>query len=159
MPKPLVKTQPTSSVAGMLEPGIGAQAMSKPIERRLNILPTPIAEQVPPVSGERVIIAAPMEKENILRQFGLTADSDRILKKIVSVYSDATSLDLKNSEFLRSFLIAVEHALPELEREAQAIGRLKRPKNDRDKKGIQQQMERQIAKAIVAGMRAVATLD
>lgn len=158
MAKPLIKLQPSSSVAGMLEAGVGAKAMSQPAESRLNILPTPITEQVYP-SPNDLTAAPPYEIASIARQFSLTADSDRILKKIISVYSEATSVELKHSEFLRAVLVAVEHALPELTREAQLIGRLKRPKNDRAKLAMRQDMERQIARAFVAGMRAVAALN
>jgi hypothetical protein len=159
MAKPLVKPQPRSSVAGMLERGVGAQALVKPPERISTILPTPIAEQGQTSNIERSPQAVLREIEIIPRQFTLRANSDRVLKDVVSVYSSATGLDLKHSEFLRSVLIAVEHAMPEITREAKLIGRLKRPKNDRGTEEIREQMERIIAKAFVAAMRAAGTLD
>ncbi len=82
-----------------------------------------------------------------------------MLKRIISVYSESTGIDLKHSEFLRAVLVAVEHAMPELSREASQIGRLRRPKNDRENGAIREQMERKVAKAFVAGMRAMAALD
>jgi hypothetical protein len=142
----------------MLQPGIGAQALARPTERTTPILPTPIAEQVQIHVVPREPAAATGEPASVPRQFVLTPSSDRVLKKIVAVYSDATRLDLKHSEFLRAMLVAVEHALPELAREAAQIGQLKRPKNDRGNEAVRDQMERRIAEAFVAGMRAVGGL-
>jgi len=85
------------------------------------------------------------------RQFTLTASTDRTLKRLITVYGDATGLDLKHSELLRAVLLAVEHAMPELSREAQGIGRLRRPKNDRGREGEREALERCIAKAFVRG--------
>jgi hypothetical protein len=56
-------------------------------------------------------------------------------------------------------LMALEHAAPELEREAAHIGRLKRPKNERGNEARRDQLERQIASAIIAGARAANVLD
>jgi hypothetical protein len=57
--------------------------------------------------------------------------ADRTLKRLVSIYSTATNLDLKASEVLSAVLVALEHAMPELERAAGQIGTLKRPKHER----------------------------
>ena len=161
MAKPLMKPQATSSVAGMLQRGVGAQALAKPEERLSHILPTPIVEQaaVQLIAQTKEFTKKNAEPANVLRQFSLTHNADRMLKKMISVYSEATGIDLKHSEFLRAVLVAVEHAMPELTREASLIGQLKRPKNDRSNEAIREQMERKIAKAFVAGMRAVAALD
>jgi len=55
-------------------------------------------------------------------------------------------------------LIALEHAAPELEREAAHIGRLKRPKNERGNEGLRDRLERRIARALIAGTRATTIL-
>ena len=155
MPKPLTKKQPTSSVASMLEPGIGAAAISKPPEQVEPILPTPITNQLPP----QPIISQPVgEQSNVLKQFSLTPSTDRTLKRLVSIYSNAASLDLKASEVLRAVLVALEHAIPELEREAAQIGPLKRPKHERGNEALRDQLERRIARAIIAGTRATNVL-
>jgi hypothetical protein len=150
MPKPLDKPQPTSSVANMLDLGVGAAALAKP-PRRENVPPTPVANDIPPQPTP----AEPAgEPANIHRQFILTRSADETLKKLVRIYSRAGGVDLKSSEVMRAVLIALEHAAPELEREAARIGRLKRPKNDRGNEGLRDRLERRIARAIIAGARA-----
>jgi len=150
MPKPLDKPQPTSSVANMLDLGVGAAALAKP-PRRENVPPTPLANEIPP---QPVAAEPPGEPANIHRQFILTRSADETLKKLVRIYSRAGGVDLKSSEVMRAVLVALEHAAPELEREAARIGRLKRPKNDRGNEGLRDRLERRIARAIIAGVRA-----
>jgi len=150
MPKPLDKPQPTSSVANMLDLGVGAAALAKP-PRRENVPPTPVANEIPP---QPVAAEPPGEAANIHRQFILTRSADETLKKLVRIYSRAGGVDLKSSEVMRAMLIALEHAAPELEREAARIGKLKRPKNDRGNEGLRDRLERRIARAIIAGLRA-----
>jgi hypothetical protein len=150
MPKPLDKPQPTSSVANMLDLGVGAAALAKP-PRRENVPPTSVANEIPP---QPVPFEPPGEPANIHRQFILTRSADDTLKKLVRIYSRAGGVDLKSSEVMRAVLVALEHAAPELEREAARIGRLKRPKNDRGNEGLRDRLERRIARAIIAGLRA-----
>jgi len=150
MPKPLDKPQPTSSVANMLDLGVGAAALAKPSHRE-NVPPTPIANDIPPQPAPTEPAGEPA---NIHRQFILTRSADETLKKLVRIYSRAGGVDLKSSEVMRAVLIALEHAAPELEREAARIGRLKRPKNDRGNEGLRDRLERRIARAIIAGARA-----
>jgi hypothetical protein len=159
MSKPLVRPQRSSSVAGILDPGIGARALEKPADQIVSILPTPIERPHTTPIFERPVAKTTAPIETINRQFILTKNSDKILKEIVSIYGEATGLEIKHSEWLRSVLIAVAHALPELKREASAIGKLKRPKNEKSNREIQEIMERKIAKAFVAGMRAVSSLE
>ncbi|HEV2863892.1 MAG TPA: hypothetical protein VGX48_23050 [Pyrinomonadaceae bacterium] len=150
MPKPLDKPQPTSSVANMLDLGVGAAALAKP-PRRENVPPTPVANEIPP---QPVPTEPPGEPANIHRQFILTRSADDTLKKLVRIYSRAGGVDLKSSEVMRAVLVALEHAAPELEREAARIGRLKRPKNDRGNEGLRDRLERRIARAIITGLKA-----
>ena len=161
MAKPLTKPQATSSVAAMLQRGVGAQALARPEQRPSPVLPTPIIPQTPgPIAvfpKERPTL--PSDPPDTLRQFALTSKLDRVLKKVVSIYSEATELDLKHSEVIRAILMAFDHAMPELTREASSIGTLRRPKNDRGNELIRDQMERKIARAIIAGMRAAAAFE
>ena len=150
MPKPLDKPQPSSSVANMLDLGVGAAALAKP-PRRENVPPTPVTNDLQP---QLVPVEPAGEPANVHRQFILTRSADETLKKLVRIYSRAGGVDLKGSEVMRAVLIALEHAAPELEREAARIGRLKRPKNDRGNEGLRDRLERRIARAIVAGVRA-----
>ena len=150
MPKPLDKPQPTSSVANMLDLGVGAAALAKP-PRRENVPPTPVTNELSPQPAP---VEPAGEPANIHRQFILTRSADETLKKLVRIYSRAGGVDLKSSELMRAVLIALEHAAPELEREAARIGRLKRPKNERGNEGLRDRLERRIARAIIAGARA-----
>jgi hypothetical protein len=151
MPKPLDKPQPSSSVANMLDLGVGAAALAKP-SRRENVPPTPVANNLPPHPAPPA--EPPGELANIHRQFILTRSADETLKRLVRIYSRAGGVDLKSSEVMRAVLVALEHASPELEREAARIGKLKRPKNDRGNEGLRDRLERRIARVIIAGLRA-----
>jgi hypothetical protein len=51
-----------------------------------------------------------------------------MLKRLLSIYNAATCLDLKTSEVLRAMLVALEHIIPVLEKEAMQISPLKHPK-------------------------------
>lgn len=139
----------------MLNPGVGAAALAKP-SRSENVPPTPIANDIPP---EPVPAELPGEPANRHRQFILTRSANDTLRKLVRIYSRAGGVELKGSEVVRAVLIALEHASPELEREAARIGRLKRPKNDRGNEGLRERLERRIARAIVAGMKATTMLE
>jgi hypothetical protein len=134
----------------MLDLGVGAAALAKP-PRRENVPPTSVANEIPP---QPVPAEPPGEPANIHRQFILTRSADDTLKKLVRIYSRAGGVDLKSSEVMRAVLVALEHASPELEREAARIGRLKRPKNDRGNEGLRDRLERRIARSLIAGLRA-----
>ena len=84
----------------------------------------------------------------------LTASTDRTLKRLIMGYSETTGLDIKHSEMLRAMLMVIENTMPQLLRAAQEIGPLRRPKNDRGKESQREEMERRIAHALAAGMRA-----
>lgn len=150
MPKPLDKPQPSSSVANMLDLGVGAAALAKP-PRHERVPLTPVTNDIPAQPAPEEPAGEPA---NLHRQFILTRSADETLKKLVRIYSRAGGVDLKSSEVMRAVLIALEHAAPELEREAARVGRLKRPKNDRGNEGLRDRLERRIARAIIAGVRA-----
>jgi hypothetical protein len=150
MAKPLTKPQRESSVSNMLDMAVGAAALSTPSKREPTT-PTPVANEIQPRPIQNNTTGEPA---NIHRQFILTGSTDEILKRVVSIYSKATGIDLKASEVMRAVLMALDHAAPELEREAAHIGRLKRPKNERGNEALRDQLERRIARAIIAGARA-----
>jgi len=138
----------------MLQPGVGAQVIAKPEAAVPPFLPTPIQTSPIPKRANQDEIRPSGEVPDVPRQFTLTTKTDRTLKRLVGTYSEATGMDLKHSELLRALLVAVEHAMPELVREAQGIGPLRRPKNDRGREAEREELERRIAKAFLAGMRA-----
>lgn len=158
MPKPLTKPPATSSVANMLDPGVGAHVTAKPMAVAPATPPTPVQTNPVPERANQDEIRPSGEVPDIPRQFTLTSRTDRALKRLVSTYTEATGLDLKHSELLRAILVAAEHAMPELTREAQGIGRLRRPKNDRGREAEREELERRIAKAFLSGMRAAGVL-
>jgi hypothetical protein len=142
----------------MLEPGVGAHVLARPEAVATSILPVPVQTlpniRRPNMDETRLSGEVP----DVPRQFTLTAKTDRTLKRLVATYSEATGVDLKHSELLRAILVAVEHAMPELVREAQGVGPLRRPKNDRGREAEREAMERRIATAFLSGMRAAGML-
>ena len=92
------------------------------------------------------------ETPTIRRQFILTPSADLTLKHMVALYGKATGSELTNSHVLRALLKAIEHAMPQLEHEADQMGKLKRPKNDRANEAHRDEFERKLASCIVAGM-------
>jgi len=150
MAKPLTKPQRQSSVSNMLDLSVGAAALSKPSVRE-STAPTPITSETGSVPKRNTTTGEPT---NIYRQFILTGSTDETLRKLLMIYRKATGVDLKASEVMRAVLIALEHAVPELEREATRIGRLKRHKNERGNEDLRNQLERRIAGSIIAGTRA-----
>src|SRR5579862_1383440 len=131
MPKLLTKPQATSSVANMLEPGVGAHVLATPEAMTPLNRPTPVQTIAVLEKTSQDEIQPSGEIPDIPRQFTLTSRTDRILKRLIGTYSEATGVDLKHSELLRAIFVAAEHAMPELIREAHGIGPLRRPKNDR----------------------------
>src|SRR4051812_18619383 len=110
MPKPLSKPQPSSSVANLLDPGVGKAATG-------NVAAFP---RVPdrPHAGLPSQAEPTGEPANIKREFVLTASADEVLKELVSLYEKATGTNLTNSHLLRAVLTALSQALPEFRKEA-----------------------------------------
>lgn len=157
MAKTLEKKQPTSSVANMLDANVGRAAVTPPpLQTGQPIKPTPIALEIPP---QPLRLDKTGEAANIHRQFILTNTTDETLKHLVTIYSRATGIDLKSTELMRAILIALKHAAPELEREAAHIGTLKRPKNEKGNEYLRDRLERKLARAIIAGMRATTLME
>jgi hypothetical protein len=153
MAKTLNRPIPTSSVATLLDLGIGAQVIARPQQIQPPSLagPAPAPIRHPELPQPQVLPTG--EIPDVSRQFMLTASTDRTLKRLIAGYSDTTGLDVKHSEMLRAILLAVENAMPHLLRAAQEIGPLRRPKNDRGKESQREEMERRIAHAVAIGMR------
>lgn len=155
MPKPLVRQQPSSSVARLLEPGIAAGALSPVRSDRTEQLIQGTLEE----SEWNRARGATGEIANITRQFIVTESTDEILRQLVQLYSRAAGSQLTNSHVLRAILKGVAHAMPELEREAERLGRIKRPRNVRGKEHERELFERRITTAFMAGMRAASVYE
>lgn len=147
MPKPLLRPQPTSSVANILDESAARAALAR-------VTPARRVEETEQAAHTTSVVAdeALTETPTIRRQFILTPSADLTLKHIVALYSKATGSELTNSHVLRALLKAIEHAMPQLEHEAEQMGKLKRPKNDRANEAHRDEFERKLASCIVAGM-------
>jgi len=155
MPKPLARQQPSSSVARLLEPGIAAGALAPVRADRADQPIQGIGQENERSRGR----GATGEIANITRQFIVTESTDEILKQLVQLYSRAAGSQLTNSHILRAILKGVAHAMPELEREAERLGRIKRPRNIRGKEHERKLFERRITAAFMAGMRAASMYE
>ena len=91
---------------------------------------------------------------SIKREFMLTPLADDSLHNAVRVLSRATGASLSNSHFLRVMLKIVEHAMPEIEREASRLGKLKRPGNARESQAEREEFEHKIAEAVAAALQS-----
>jgi hypothetical protein len=154
MPKPLLRPQPTSSVANIIEESVAKAALARVAPGRRVIDETHHDDQATPAVDAEALTETP----TIRRQFILTPSADVTLKHVVAVYSKATGSELTNSHFLRVMLKALEHAMPQLEQEAEHMGKLKRPKNDRANEAQREEFERKLASSLVTGMRAAPDL-
>lgn len=118
------------------------------LQRQQATEPQPYA--LPEPTGERAVV---------MRQFQLTPSADATLQEVIAAYSQATGLEMTRSEFLRAVLHALSHTVGFHEREARTIGRLKRPKNEARLFNMRDELERSIAKAFAAAMRAAPTME
>jgi len=148
MPKPLLRPQPTSSVANILDESVARAALARVTPARRVVEETEHAVHTTPVVADEALTETP----TIRRQFILTPSADLTLKHLVALYSKATGSELTNSHVLRALLKAIEHAMPQLEHEADQMGKLKRPKNDRANEAHRDEFEQKLASCIVAGM-------
>ena len=136
MAKPLTSAVPSSAVARLLEPGVARAAL---VETQ------PVAPRVIEKTGET---------PEIKREFILTQTTDDALGHLTILYSKATGTNVTNSHLLRALLKALVHAMPELERQAWYIGKLRRPSNARGREAEREEYERRIAASLLAGLRA-----
>jgi hypothetical protein len=166
MPEKLKREQASSSVANVLNLQLARAAVDRPGTHPPRS--TAPAETPQPAADERGIPAPEPprptnepsgEVPSVVRQFQLTPSTDATLRRVMSVYSGATGLELNRSEFFRSLLRALEHTLPLHEREAPLVGTLKRPKNEPWLFHKRDELETRLARALVAAMRAAAPME
>ena len=155
MAKPLSALPPSSSVAKLLEPGIGAAAIR-------TFVPAPTGTPAGGEAGVRIPLQAPDpgpqavptgEAADVKREFTLTRSSDATLDELVAIYQRTTGCKLHASHVMRAVLRALGEALPEIEREAIALGPLRRPSNATGKESERDAFEARIAASLRAGMR------
>ncbi len=143
MPKPLSRPSPTSSVANLLDPGIGSAVLAavKPLPPRTPAFP--LARE--PDGPDAVYLK---------REFVLTQTADHTLKRLVGLFETATGTTVSNSHVLRAVLSLVADSWPNVEREAARLGPLARPSNAKGKEGERVAFEQALAETLLAGLRA-----
>jgi hypothetical protein len=91
---------------------------------------------------------------SIKREFMLTPLADDSLHDAIRALSRATGTSLSNSHFLRVVLKVISNAIPEIEREASKLGKLKRPGNARDNQPEREEFEQKIAEALATALQS-----
>jgi len=158
MAKPLHQTPPTSSVSRLLD----ASAAMRATAPAPGGAGTPVSGASPvPMSVE--LAGAPRdfpgEVVYLKREFVVTLEADEAITRLVEAYRRATRTRMTASHVLRSVALAVERAMPTLEREAQRLGPMRLPSNARSRRAERERFERAIAAAFTAGMRAAAAME
>lgn len=154
MPRPLREVPPSSAVARLLDVDAAARAVSTAVlgpESKNVVAP----QEVTPKSRTPEQGALSFVK----REFVLTPATEQSLLALIDLIRRTTGARLSASHVLRALLIGVEHARPSIEAESNRIGALKLPSNAHGREAERARFERRIAAALVAGMRAAASLD
>ncbi|MBI1827304.1 MAG: hypothetical protein HY287_03885 [Planctomycetes bacterium] len=156
MAKALHDSQPTSSVARLLDAGAAARAVAphplhneSAAEAHRLVAPSPV---------EGIGIALTGETPCIKRELVLTRSADETLTRLVNVYRQATATRLTTSHVARAMLKAVSHCMEQLQREAGNIGAMKLPSNARGREGERDRFEERIAHLFLSGMCAATTV-
>jgi hypothetical protein len=147
MAKRLSTPPPSSSVAKLLEPGIGAAA----------IRPVNPASGAPAGAPEGRPAAPPPaatgEPADVKRELTLTRSTDETLQELVAIYQRATGCRLHASHLMRSMLRALQQLLPEIERAAESLGPLRRPSNATGREAERDAFECRLAASLLAALR------
>ena len=162
MAEKLRRTQPTSSIAA---------ALNLDAVRAFALQPTPVVALPSPARGpaqygrssqasQSLASGEPTgESASVMRQVQLTPTADATLKALMDAYGRATGLELTRSEFLRAALHALAPTVQIHERAAAGIGRLRRAKNEARLFHKRDELERRIAGAFTAAMRAAPNFE
>ncbi|MBX6313676.1 MAG: hypothetical protein IRY99_12270 [Isosphaeraceae bacterium] len=96
---------------------------------------------------------------SIKREFMLTPSADDTLFRAVRILSRATGTNLSNSHFLRVMLKVIAEAIPQIEKEASLLGKLKRPGNSAANQPEREDYEQRLAGAVAAAIAAARRAD
>jgi hypothetical protein len=161
MAKPLTTIPPSSSVAKLLEPGIGAAAtrpMAVPHAGRpagpQAGAPASSHPEVEQAADETDNGLATGEQPDIKREFTLTRSTDDTRSELVALYQRTTGCRLHASHLMRALLKVLRQAMPDVEREARALGPLRRPSNASGREAERDEFESRLAASLLAGLRA-----
>src|SRR5262245_36826594 len=158
MAKALSTIPPSSSVAKLLEPGVGAAAL-KPARPPAGLRgdgdaglredgdagPRGPTHAVPEPSGGAA---------DIKRELTLTRSSNQALDELVALYQRTTGSRVHASHVMRALLRAVSLYLPEIERAATALGPLRRARHGPGREAERDAFEDRLAESLLAGLRA-----
>ncbi len=150
MPKPLSSIPPSSSIAKLLEPGVGAAAV-KPAPAQAGMRAGGDAGAREPVSVQPEPTGEPAD---VKRELTLTRSTDETLDELVLVYQRATGSRVHASHVMRALLRALSLSLPEIERSATGLGPLRRPSNAPGREAERDAFEARLADSLLAGLRA-----
>jgi hypothetical protein len=164
MAKELKQPAPSSSIANILDDTETLAATGKTAARPV-VAERPTGQAVAPLRPSPVAEAPATptrptgELADIVRQYQLTPTTDGHFNQLHMMICAATRARLPQTSVYRALLHAVGNALPQLEREAQRIGRLRVPKNAKGYEAQRDELEEIVAAAITAGMRAAPEFD
>jgi hypothetical protein len=161
MAKPLTTIPPSSSVAKLLEPGIGAAATRPMVNPHAGRpagpqagAPAPSHPDAAPAADEADPAPATGEQPDIKREFTLTRSTDDTLSELVALYQRTTGCRLHASHLMRALLKVLRQAMPDVEHEARALGPLRRPSNASGREAERDEFESRLAASLSAGLRA-----
>lgn len=117
-------------------------AEQRPASRTMRIVP-------PRAESQAIRTAEPVDRQ---REFQLTRTTDETLEDLILVYKRATGAEVTRSHVLRAILKGIAERMPELKREAQAIGPLRRPSNAKGFEEAREEFEDQIKEAFLKGI-------
>lgn len=155
MPRPLREAPPSSAVARLLD----VEAATRAVSQAAVLGPESTNVATPPTFPHRSQSPEPTALALVKREFVLTPATEQSLLALIDLLRRTTGARLSASHVLRALLIGVEHARPTIETESCRIGPLKLPSNAQGREAERARFERRIAAALVAGMRAAASLD
>jgi hypothetical protein len=94
------------------------------------------------------------EPADIKRELTLTRSTDDTLSELLALFQRTTGCRLHTSHLMRAMLKVLCQAMPEIEREARALGPLRRPSNASGREAERDEFESRLAASLRAGLRA-----
>jgi hypothetical protein len=122
----------------------GAESNTRQARQAITVMPQREASPAPAMRTAEAV--------DRQREFQLTRSADETLEDLILMYKRATGAEVTRSHVLRAILKAIAARMPELKREAQAIGPLRRPSNARGFEEAREEFEDQIKESFVRAM-------
>lgn len=149
MAKALRHAPPSSSLSRLLDPQAAGRAIASLDHHDVRLAtPTDTAREALPDQARDELL--------VKRELTLTRSTDEVFTGLIHTYRRSTGTRITASHVFRAMLRGVAFCLPELEREASRIGRVKLPSNARGREAERDRFEDRIAEAFVNGVRSAA---